>query len=136
VCYPAVGGGRIAKKGCATMFDRLIDAVLIFGFPFGVLVGYMWRAPISRARRDRYLAERSRGRPVMQEPAPTRAPRCAIDSDLGVDHQTADVIRAKLEDGREIPHQAEVIANDGVSQPRKKRAKAARKPRASKAAPL
>jgi len=55
---------RIAAKGCATMFDRLIDAVLIFGFPLGALVGYMWRDRISRARRERYLAERSRARPL------------------------------------------------------------------------
>jgi len=41
------------------MFDRLVDAVLIFGFPLGVLVGYMWRDRISRARRARYLAERN-----------------------------------------------------------------------------
>jgi hypothetical protein len=40
------------------MFDRVVDAVLIFGFPLGVLVGYMWRDCISRARRARYLAER------------------------------------------------------------------------------
>jgi len=44
------------------MFDRLIDAVLIFGFPVGVLVGYLWRDRVSRARRDRYRAERERGR--------------------------------------------------------------------------
>jgi hypothetical protein len=37
--------------------DRLIDAVFIFGFPLGVLVGYLWRDRISRARRARYLAE-------------------------------------------------------------------------------
>ena len=118
------------------MFDQLVYAVLIFGFPLGVLVGYMWRDRISRARRDRYLHERSRhGPPVMQKSAPPLAPRCAIASDLGVDHQTVDVIRAKLEDGGEIPHQAEVIAKDGVSQPRNKRVKAARKPKAPKAAP-
>src|SRR6516225_7461529 len=44
-------------QGCATMFDRVIDAILIFGFPIGVLVGYMWRDRISRARRARHLAE-------------------------------------------------------------------------------
>jgi hypothetical protein len=44
------------------MFDRLIDAVLIFGFPLGVLVGYAWRDRISRARRARYQAERKKGR--------------------------------------------------------------------------
>jgi hypothetical protein len=32
------------------MFDVAIYAVLIFGFPVGVLVGYMWRARISRQR--------------------------------------------------------------------------------------
>lgn len=52
------------------MFDRLIDAVLIFGFPIGVLVGYMWRDRISRARRDRYLEELNRAaRDSMKRPA-------------------------------------------------------------------
>jgi NhaP-type Na+/H+ or K+/H+ antiporter len=37
------------------MFDLAI-AILI-GFPFGVLVGYLWRDRISRARRARYRAE-------------------------------------------------------------------------------
>jgi hypothetical protein len=47
------------------MFDRVIDAILIFGFPLGVLVGYMWRDRISRARRARDLAERNKsGRDV------------------------------------------------------------------------
>jgi hypothetical protein len=55
-----LAAGRIAK-GCATMsLDRVVDAILIFGFPFGVLVGYMWRDRISRVRRARYLAERNR----------------------------------------------------------------------------
>jgi hypothetical protein len=40
------------------MFDRLVDAFFNFGFPIGVLVGYMWRDRISRARYARYLAER------------------------------------------------------------------------------
>ena len=40
------------------MFDRLVDAVSIFGFPLGVLVGYMWLDRISRERYARYLAER------------------------------------------------------------------------------
>jgi hypothetical protein len=110
------------------LFDRVVDAVLIFGFPLGVLVGYMWRDRISRARRARYLAERNRGDTQRAGYA-----NRSIASDLGVDHQTADVVRAKLEDGREIPHHAEVIGKDGVSQPRKKRAKAARKPKAPKA---
>jgi hypothetical protein len=44
------------------MFDSLVDAILIFGFPFGILVGYMWRDRISRARRERHLIERSRAR--------------------------------------------------------------------------
>jgi hypothetical protein len=39
--------------------DQVVDAVLIFGFLFGVLVGYMWRDRISRSRRARYLAERN-----------------------------------------------------------------------------
>jgi len=43
-------------------FDRVVDAVLIFGFPLGVLVGYMWRDRISRARRERHRIERSRAR--------------------------------------------------------------------------
>jgi len=59
VCYPDVGRGAHCQ-GVRTMFDRLVDAVLIFGFPLGVLVGYMWRDRISRARGARYLAERNR----------------------------------------------------------------------------
>jgi len=39
----------------AKMFDLAIAA--LFGFPFGVLVGYLWRDHISRARRARYRAE-------------------------------------------------------------------------------
>ena len=42
------------------LFDRVVDAVLIFGFPLGVLVGYTWRDRISRVRRAQYLAERNR----------------------------------------------------------------------------
>jgi hypothetical protein len=112
------------------LFDRVVDAVLIFGFPLGVLVGYMWRDRISRARRARYLGERNSG--------DNRRASCAdraIAPDLGVDHQTVDVVRAKPEDGAEIPHHAEVTAKDGISRPRKKRAKAARKPKAPTAAP-
>ena len=41
-------------------FDRVVDAVLIFGFPLGVLVGYMWRDRISRARRARCLEEQNK----------------------------------------------------------------------------
>jgi hypothetical protein len=106
----------------------LFYAILIFGFPLGVLVGYMWRDRISRARRARYLRERN---------ARYLAER-KIASDLGVDrsdHQTVDVVRAKPEDGGEIPHHGEVTGKDGISQPRKKRAKAARKPKAPKAVP-
>src|ERR1700749_1678109 len=51
---------RIIANGCAAMLDWLLYAILILGFPFGVLVGYLWRARISRARRARYLAERKR----------------------------------------------------------------------------
>ena len=40
------------------MFDLAI-AILI-GFPFGFLVGYLWRDRISRARRARYRAEQER----------------------------------------------------------------------------
>jgi hypothetical protein len=36
------------------MFDMAVGAVLIFGFPVGIFVGYMWRDQISRARRGRY----------------------------------------------------------------------------------
>jgi hypothetical protein len=43
------------------VFDLVVYAVLIFGFPFGVLVGYIWPDRISRARRARYLAERKKG---------------------------------------------------------------------------
>jgi hypothetical protein len=58
--------------------DRVVDAVLIFGFPIGVLVGYMWRDRISRARRARYLAERNR-RHEMREAA---AAYCGAPIDL------------------------------------------------------
>ena len=51
------------------MFDRLVDAVLIFGFPLGVLVGYMWRDRISRARRARYLAEQERQHTILDRVA-------------------------------------------------------------------
>jgi hypothetical protein len=37
------------------MFDLAIAALI--GFPFGVLVGYLWRDRISRARRARHRAE-------------------------------------------------------------------------------
>jgi NhaP-type Na+/H+ or K+/H+ antiporter len=40
------------------MFDLAIAALI--GFPFGVLVGYLWRDRISRARHARFLAERER----------------------------------------------------------------------------
>ena len=51
-----------AQGGSATMiFDRVVDAVLIFGFPLGVVVGYWWRDRISRRRRARYQIERDRG---------------------------------------------------------------------------
>jgi hypothetical protein len=111
-------------------FDRIVYAVSIFGFPLGVLVGYMWRDRISRARRARYLAEQDR-----RDAERARNAVRAIAPDLGVDHQTVDG-RAKPEDDGEIPHHAEAIGKDGISQPRKKRAKAAaRKPNAPKAAP-
>ena len=42
------------------MFDLMVYAVLIFGFPLGVLVGYRWRDRISRERRARYLSERGK----------------------------------------------------------------------------
>ena len=115
-------------------FDRVVDAVLIFGFPLGVLVGYMWRDRISRARRTRYLAERNRGAQRAHYADCAIAPDL-IAPDLGVDHEMVDVVRAKHEGGAEIPHHAEVTGKDGISQPRKKRAKAARKPKAPKAAP-
>jgi hypothetical protein len=117
----------------STLFDRVVVAVLIFGFPLGVLVGYMWRDRISRARRARYLAprrylaERDTQRAGYTDPS--------IAPDLGVDHHTVAVVRDKLEDGGEIPHHAEVTGRDGIPQPRKKRAKATRKPKVPKAAP-
>jgi hypothetical protein len=44
------------------MFDL---AVAIFiGFPFGVLVGYLWLDHISRARRARHQAEEEMRRPT------------------------------------------------------------------------
>ena len=36
------------------MYDMAVDAILIFGFPVGVFVGYMLRDQISRARHGRY----------------------------------------------------------------------------------
>lgn len=39
------------------MTEAALGAVLI-GFPLGVLVGYLWRDSISRARRARSLAEK------------------------------------------------------------------------------
>jgi len=50
---------RRSAGRCVTMFD-LIDAILILGFPVGVVVGYRWRDRISRERRARYLAERGK----------------------------------------------------------------------------
>jgi hypothetical protein len=44
------------------MFDMIVYAVLIFGFPLGILVGYRWRARVSQERRARYLAERGRAK--------------------------------------------------------------------------
>jgi len=55
------------------MFDRMIDALLIFGFPLGILVGYMWRDRISRRRRARYQAERMRPDPFTGGPAIDKA---------------------------------------------------------------
>ena len=40
----------------------LVAGAIFFGFPFGVLVGYMWRDRISRARRARFLIEQERKR--------------------------------------------------------------------------
>jgi len=42
------------------MFDLAIAALV--GFPFGVLVGYLWRDHISRARRARYRTEQEKWR--------------------------------------------------------------------------
>jgi hypothetical protein len=36
------------------MFDTAVGAILIFGFPVGVFVGYFLRDQISRARRGRH----------------------------------------------------------------------------------
>jgi hypothetical protein len=52
------------------LLDRVIDAIFIFGFPLGVIVGYWWRGRISHARRARYLAERNNAaadKPVSRE---------------------------------------------------------------------
>jgi hypothetical protein len=39
------------------LLDLLIFAILIFGFPVGVLVGYRWRDRVSRQHRVQPLAE-------------------------------------------------------------------------------
>jgi hypothetical protein len=57
---PRIDLGIASAKGCVTMFDLMVYAVLIFGFPLGILVGYRWRDRISQERRARYLAERGR----------------------------------------------------------------------------
>ena len=101
------------------LFDRVVDAVLIFGFPLGVLVGYMWRGRISRARRTRYLEEKNARYRAKQDARyleeqkggaqRTRYADCAIAPDLmapdlGVDYQIVDVVGAKLEDGGKFPN--------------------------------
>jgi hypothetical protein len=43
-----------------SMLDLMMDAVLIFGFPLGVLVGYQWRSRISEKRWAQHLANRDR----------------------------------------------------------------------------
>ena len=63
LCYPKVGCRAHCQGLRYPMFDRLVDAVLIFGFPLGVLVGYMWRDRISRKRRERDRAEKNRAQP-------------------------------------------------------------------------
>ena len=70
----------------------IVGAVLIFGCSLGVVVGYMWRDRISRARRTRYLAERNR-----DDTQKAGYASRAIAS--GVDRQTADVVGAKLDEG-------------------------------------
>jgi hypothetical protein len=52
--------------------DRVIVAVLIFGFPIGVLVGYMWLR-ISRARRALDIWPSETGRHEMHEAQSTWA---------------------------------------------------------------
>jgi hypothetical protein len=59
------------------MFDRMIYALLIFGFPLGILVGYIWRDRISRRRRARYQAERMRADPYMGSPVIDQAKSAA-----------------------------------------------------------
>ena len=44
------------------MFDLMVYAILLFGFPLGVLVGYRWRDRISRERRARHQADQERAR--------------------------------------------------------------------------
>jgi hypothetical protein len=40
----------------------LAAGAIFFGLPLGVLVGYMWRDRISRARRARFIIEQERKR--------------------------------------------------------------------------
>src|SRR5271155_3741031 len=54
-CFCAIVKLAAGRMGWRCMFNMALYAFLIFGFPFGVLVGYMWRDHISRARRARYL---------------------------------------------------------------------------------
>jgi hypothetical protein len=88
--YPVEGvtNGRVSAfcailtlaAGASTvrcMFDSMIYAVLIFGFPLGILVGYIWRDRISRRRRARYQAERLRADPYMGGPAIDQAKSAA-----------------------------------------------------------
>lgn len=55
-----IGHSAASAKRVCPMFDLIVYAVLIFGFPLGILVGYRWRDRISRERRAQYLSERGR----------------------------------------------------------------------------
>src|SRR5262249_58739807 len=80
------------QRGATMLLYLIVGAVLIFGCSLGVVVGYMWRDRIFRARRTRYLAERNRG-----DTQKAGYARRAIAS--GVDRPAADVVGAKLDDG-------------------------------------
>jgi hypothetical protein len=68
IIFRSIDLGTPSAKGALPMFDLMVYAVLFFGFPLGVLVGYEWRDRISRERRARYLAER--GSAKIRNPGP------------------------------------------------------------------
>jgi hypothetical protein len=52
--------------GLSMILHAAIGGAIVF--PVGVLVGYLWRDRISRARRDRYLAERRKRKSAALRP--------------------------------------------------------------------